>query len=568
MRLYLLSHWTYSILDMHHIKFIIVKSLIVLFFTFASITIFAQDKGVFSGGFETNVNMFLRDSSINAINTPQYDHQLVGGEAWLNLNYSIHGYTIGARFDMYQNSNLRNPTGSYSGSGIGQWFISKELNNLEVSAGYLYDQIGSGFIFRAFETRPLFIDNALYGARLKYNFSDTWHLMGFMGKQKNAFDTYSGNLKGIRAEGFLSFGNEDSPVTLAPGIGFVNKTLSDEYMNEIIDVVRTYQEVDKFIPKYNTYAATIYNTLSYKSLNLYTEFALKSDDTFFNPYIEKTELVGNNTLGKLMSATGSVAFVSASFAKGGLGITAEMKRTENFSFRVDPNLTLLKGLINYLTPINRQNTYRLTARYNPAALDISEMAYSLDLRYKFNKSWSANINLSDIKTIEGDQLFQEIFTEVMYKHKRKWQLTTGIQAVKYNQEIYETKAEVPLVKTLVPYADFLYKFNSRKSLRIEAQYMNTDQDYGSWLFGLAEFNIAPKWSFEASGMYNIDPKKTNAKGALEKTLYPTLGIVFFNKSQRYSLRYVKQVEGVVCSGGICRLEPAFSGMRFTMNTIF
>jgi hypothetical protein len=69
-------------------------------------------------------------------------------------------------------------------------------------------------------------------------------------------------------------------------------------------------------------------------------------------------------------------------------------------------------------------------------------------------------------------------------------------------------------------------------------------------------------------MYNIDPKKPDARGIIAKTLYPTAGVVFFNDAQRYSLRYVKQVEGVVCSGGICRLEPAFSGFRLSMNTTF
>ncbi len=527
-----------------------------------------QDRGVFSGSFETNANLFLRDSSINAINTPQYDHQLFGSEAWFNLNYSIQGFTIGTRFDMYYNSNLRNPNASYSDAGIGMWYVSKSLNHLDVSAGYLYDQIGSGIIFRAFETRPLFIDNALYGARLKYNFNDNWNLMGFVGKQKNAFDFYTGNLKGLRLEGFINTGTEDNPITLAPGLGLVNKTLSDEYMNGVKDVIRTYQAQDKFIPKYNTYAATIYNTLAYKGLNLYTEFALKSNDVFYDPYIEKSELIGNNTLGKLVNASGTVAYVSASYSEGNLGITAEMKRTKNFSFRVDPNLTLLKGIINYLTPISRQNTYRLTARYTAPALDISEMAYNLDLRYKFSKAFSANINYSDIKTLEGKRLYQEIFSEFIYKKDRLWQLTTGLQLLTYNQEIYETKAEVPLIKAVVPYADFLYKFTPYKSLRFETQYMATQQDYGSWLFGLLEYNIAPRWSFEASGMYNIDPKKPNVKGQLEKLLYPTLGVTFFKDAQRYSLRYVKQVEGVVCSGGICRLEPAFSGVRFSMNTTF
>jgi hypothetical protein len=545
------------------------RSFLFFFFCLMGVSnIFAQEKGVFSGAFETNANIFLRDSSINAINTPQYDNQFFGGEAWLNLNYKIQGFTIGTRFDMFHNSNLRNPTGSYSGTGIGRWYVKKELNKLEINVGYLYDQIGSGFIFRAFETRPLFIDNALYGASLKYNFTDSWHAMAFVGKQKNAFETYSGNLKGLRVEGFFSLGSEENPFTFAPGAGFVNKTLSDEYMDGVVDVIRSYQAEDRFKPSFNSYASTIYNTLNYKSLSLYTEAAIKTNDVFYNPFAEKSELVGNNTLGKLVSASGSVLYGSLSFAEGNLGMTAEFKRTENFSFRVDPNLTLLRGLINFLTPLNRQNTYRLTARYSPAAQDISEIAYAFDVRYKFNKSLSANVNVSDIKTLEGDRLFQELFTEVIYKYKRKWQLTSGIQFLTYNQEIYETKAEVPLVKAITPYVDFLYKFSPTVSLRYEFQYMETKQDFGSWIFGLMEFSMAPRWNFEFSGMFNHKPKKENPKGELEKALYPTAGVVFFNEAQRYSLRYVKQVEGVVCSGGICRLEPAFSGIRFAMNTTF
>ncbi len=527
----------------------------------------AQEKGVFSGAFETNANVFLWDSSINAINTPQYDRQFFGGEAWLNIQYAYQGLRIGARFDMFNNSNLRNPTDSYSGTGIGRWYITKTLDKLELNAGYLYDQIGSGFIFRAFETRPLFIDNALYGASLRYNFSDNWNVMAFVGKQKNALSTYSGNLKGVRLEGFVQLGSDEAPLTLAPGVGFVNRTISDENMEGVVDALRTYLPEDRFQPLHNAFSGTVYNTLTYKGLNLYTEAAFKSPDIFYNPFALKKEILGS-TLGKLEQKSGSVLYASLSYSLGKLGLTAEVKRTENFNFRIDPNQRLIRGLVNYLTPLNRQNTYRLTARYSPAAQDISEIAYAFDARYQFSKALSVNVNYSDIHTLDGQRLFGEIFTELQYKYKRKWQLTAGIQRLQYNQEIYEMKSEVPLVNTLVPYFDFLYRFTSKKALRTEFQYMSTKQDFGSWMFGLMEFSMAPKWSFEISGMYNIHPKKPNSKGLIEKILYPTAGIVYFHDAQRYSLRYVKQVEGVVCSGGICRLEPAFSGVRFSMNTTF
>ena len=61
-------------------------------------------------------------------------------------------------------------------------------------------------------------------------------------------------------------------------------------------------------------------------------------------------------------------------------------------------------------------------------------------------------------------------------------------------------------------------------------------------------------------------KEDGKKG--EKLHYPTAGVVYSAGSTRYSLRYVKQVEGVVCSGGICRLEPAFSGVKLNVSANF
>lgn len=81
-------------------------------------------------------------------------------------------------------------------------------------------------------------------------------------------------------EGFLSLGSEESPVTLAPGIGFVNRTISDENMAGVADALRTYLEEDRFMPNHNVYGGTFYNTAQYKGFSLYTEVTLKSDDIF------------------------------------------------------------------------------------------------------------------------------------------------------------------------------------------------------------------------------------------------------------------------------------------------
>jgi hypothetical protein len=97
-------------------------------------------------------------------------------------------------------------------------------------------------------------------------------------------------------------------------------------------------------------------------------------------------------------------------------------------------------------------------------------------------------------------------------------------------------------------------------------------DYGNWAFGLVEYSIAPHWTFTISDMYNIKPGKLSpenkASGEKEKKHYPRIDAYYTYKTNRFSLSYVKQVEGIVCSGGICRLEPAFSGVKVSVNSTF
>ena len=540
---------------------------ILILCVITSANMYSQNPGSWSGNLETNVNLFLIDSLIGPFNVPQYDNQLVGGEAWLNLNYTRDDLRVGIRFDMYENSNLKNPVESYSAEGIGRWFVKKSVGKLDFEVGYLYDQIGSGLIYRAYEQRTLFIDNAMKGLSAKYNISNDWYIKGFGGRRKNAFDVYEGFIKGISTERFFVFGTE-KPVSIVPGIGFVNRTFSDNTMDGIVSILQSYLEEDRFSPTYNTYAATFYNTLSYMGLTWYLEAAVKSDDVFYDSMAKRKLINGEYVEGKYVRRSGSVLYSSVSLALGKLGLTLEGKRTKNFSFRVDPSLQLNRGLINYLPPMNRQNTYRLTSRYSPATQDVSEQAFQVDAQYKINKHWNVLVNFSTINTLENETLYNEIYTQFQYKKPGKIQVIGGVQVLEYNQDVYEGKPGVENVKAFVPFTDILYKFNRHNSLRMEIQYMDTKQDFGSWFYSLAEYSIAPHWQFEGSVMYNTNPKKELSNGIKEKILYPTLGVIYSSGANRYSLRYVKQVEGIVCSGGICRLEPAFNGVRFNMSSNF
>ena len=539
----------------------------------------SNDGGRISGSLESTGNVFLRDSSIGAANTPQYDRQFFGADAWLNVNYSNWGFDFGLRFDLFNNSNLLNPQGSYTAQGIGRWYIRKNLDKITISGGYLYDQIGSGIIFRAYEERTLAIDNALFGVQVAVNPFADWHFKVFSGLQKQQFGLYNSVISGFSTEGFIAV-KEGSKLSLAPGFGVVHRTLDDASMNSLVATINTYLKEDAFVPVNNTYAFSVFNTLSAGPINWYLEGAYKTEDNLNDPFGVRNTISGDTVVGpKFFKSDGSILYTSISYANKGWGLTLEGKRTENFSFRTRPQEELNRGLVNFLPPMTRVNTYRLTARYNAATQELGEYAFQADIRYAPSRKISFNVNFSNLTDLEGDLLYREIFTQMTLKKARKWLLTTGVQFQNYNQEVYEFKPNVPIVETITPYVDFLYRIDRKKSIRFEAQYMQVGKDdkdvrhdYGNWLFGLVEFSIAPHWTFTVSDMLNVAPGK-NSRQDLDDpgdtvTSYPRFDVFYNYKSSRFSLSYVKQVEGVVCSGGVCRLEPAFSGVKLSMSSSF
>ncbi|MFN0035204.1 MAG: DUF6029 family protein [Saprospiraceae bacterium] len=541
---------------------------------------FAQNNSHITGSLQANGNFFFApDSALGTAGIPQYDYQKFGSETWLGLGYSHDGLDVGLRFDMFNNSNLLNPNDSYSDVGIGRWYIRKQMGKFDIAGGYLYDQIGAGIIYRAYEERTLMIDNALLGAQVGYKFNDNWKVRAFTGRQKQQFDRYGTVLRGGVLEGFIK-PDSTKNFTLAPGAGIVARAYTEETANEIASAIGGYLPVDSTGAQYNTYAATVFNTLTAGNFTWYVEAAVKTNDVINDLLAPRTIIVTDNigtrldTInGKLVNREGYTVYTSFSYSKSGLGITLEGKRTKDFSFRQNPYALGTQGAINFLPPMAKQNTYRLTTRFAPATQELGEQALQLDVRYKINKKLSASINFSDIQFLDGTELYREVTPEFTWKQKRKWQFIGGLQILKYNINIYQGKGEVyEYVDALTPYAEFLYKFSPRRSLRVEAQYLATDEEFGSWVNGLVEVGLAPHWIFYASDMYKLkhqNPEKYAAdKVKYDGTHFPSLGIVYSYKSNRVSLAYVKQVEGINCAGGICRLEPAFNGVKLTVNSSF
>ncbi|HTN46169.1 MAG TPA: DUF6029 family protein [Flavipsychrobacter sp.] len=527
------------------------KFILALLGAFTACSALAQ--GTLSGDLMTNVNYYQRDSGILTPENTLYNDYLSGGESWLSLRYNYKGFTAFVRADAFHNSNLYDPKIAISGFGIGAWSLSKDIKGLTATAGFIYDQIGSGVLFRAYEDRGLLIDNALVGLHLKYQLNDHIMLKGFTGQQKNVrnFTRYNPIIKGLNAEGDFSLGDK---VHITPGIGALNRTMDNESWLPVKSRVDAQDTTHIFYPRYNTYAFTAYNNLTAGDFSWYIEGAYKTHEA-----IEKDNL--------LQDLDGNVVYSTLGYAKKGMAINLTGKRTQNFMMRTSPNEQLLRGLMNWQPIVARLRPQRLLARYTPASQDLSELALGADVLLSPNDNLDVTLNYTHINTLEEVKLYREAYAEFNYRGLEKWIFMLGAQYLEYNQKLYQVK-DVPLFTAFTPFVEATYKFNDKTSIRTEWEYMFAENDFGSWIFGLVELNIAPKWSIAVSDMYITKLNVHNPSGLKDPAHYYNIFGAYTKGPHRFTVSYVKQVDGINCTGGVCRYEPAFSGFKLGITSSF
>ncbi|MBI1305157.1 MAG: hypothetical protein GC181_00930 [Bacteroidetes bacterium] len=539
---------------------------VILFFTTNA---FAQNKGVLSGNFQSNFSVFVRDSAIGAYEPPQYNSDISSAEAWLFLNYQIGDFNIAARYDLFNNSNLLNPTGSFSGHGLGFWQVKKKIDKLTLTVGSFYDQFGSGLIFRSYENRLIGIDYAVEGVHARYDISPSFYVKAFTGNQKgsqsNRFGTSEDIIKGINSEKIFYLKEGKGQFTL--GASAFNRTLSKNSMNEIATEINSYDLGDRFDPKYNVYAYSGYVTATFGDFTGNFEYNGKSKEAQRDEQQKLVLKPGNILLGTLSYSKNKLGKEK----HGGIGINLQYRRIDHYQLKINPNVQLLNGLLTYQPSMSRQATYRLLARYTAAAQDYGEEAYQANVIWTIGKGKTLNLNYSHITGLTGKKLYHEYF--MMYEHKFGWKFKTkvGLQSIFYNQQVYQAKdTSYHNVKTVTPFCEFTYKVTRRNSLRFECQYLMTKQDLGSFVNAILELNMSPHYSFALSDMVNVDPVRHSEGAIIGNNIihYWTVFSKFNINTTSFTLAYVKQVEGVNCTGGICRLEPAFSGVKFTLTTNF
>lgn len=529
-------------------------------------------KGILKGSFESNTIFYVDDSKINS-KAPTHP---VGSNNYLKLDYTLGRFSAGIQVEYYPYP-LQGYPQELQGFGIPTKYMSWTDEHFSLTAGDFFEQFGSGLILRAWEDRQLGINNSigggkatfsllgnavngkvLYGAPRYYLRSEGRGYKMF----EHAFDAYSSTrLAGadLSVE-LMQLLNPESPHSF---------TLEGSLMNR--HEKHTPQELELLA---ETYGFSIPdNVLSYSGRLAYSYggFSIKGE------YVGKgkdfyTEYIAHGEGYRLKR--GNAQLVEANYAGNGFSLSATFRRLDNMQNRmfrtaqsVSPGNTL-----NYLPALCQQQTYML-ATLNPYTPNADgETGGQIDAFYNFKRDTAlggkygmkvhagASMAYSNPDVLARHDKHRLAYRDLTVDVEKKWNRNFRTIFFMSIQESSPTHGDaIPTDAQNVFVVDALYKFSPSVSLRTELQYLYSEELDKDWMAGLLELNVAPHWSFFASDMYNHGSTKVH---------YYSGGISYSNSLLRVAGSYGRNREGMVCSGGVCRWQPAYTGGNIQLSIFF
>ncbi len=514
------------------------------------------------GNFELNAQYYFSDTLIGAPEVPE--KILMNGFG--NINFSYKDFTIGMRYESYQNA-LLGYDPRYKGNGIPYRFASYTRENLEVTLGNFYEQFGSGLILRTYEERDLGVDNAMDGLKLVYRPLDGITLRGVIGQQRLFFDTGPGIVRGFDTR--INLNSVFSSLAENKSQWTVGGSAVSKYQADRNPLYNLPENVAAFAGRLNFVRGPV---------NITGEYAHKINDPS----------AGNNFIYK----DGQALHLTGSYAVRGIGLLLAAKRIDNMGFRSDRNATGNDLNINYLPPTTRQHVYSLSSMYPYATQPTGEIGFMGELTFSLPREttlggqYGTNVTInysransihkerihdtipvgqagtdgyhSDFFRIGDEKYFQDFNIEINRRFSPTLRGLLSYAYINYNQNVIEGYVDKEIVYAHVVIADVTHRLPQRRSIRWELQHLYTRQDNQSWAMAMIEYTIAPNWFFAISDQYNYGNEVEDLR-----IHYYTLSAGYTKGGNRFSLSYGKQREGVICVGGVCRKVPASNG--FTLN---
>lgn len=557
------------------------KKLLYLSFALVASVGFAQDDddkkkdwGTLTGGFESNIQWYNDDTKLGKFAEEEHFRS----NNYLKLDYNYGNWFAGIQVESYAPMPLLNYSPKLDDTGIALYYAKYKTRKLEVTAGYFYEQFGSGLILRGWENRPLGINNAFRGGRIKYQPSNALEFTALYARQRDGFKVSEGDIFGFNSEIDLTNALKLETSTLSAGVSYVGRKqdIPEDFQNMGFDEL-----TNSFSARLDFSGSTFYSGI---------EYITKGKDIIVNSqrYIENFVEKGNALL------------VNFGYSQKGLGIDATFRRLENMNFfseREASGNVFNENILNYLPGLTKQHDYALTNIYvyqaqpaisvpDPSLLKFGEIGGQIDIFYNFEKGTSLGgkygtkvaFNASYWAGLKGDfnftdrdaeieyfgfgqKYFSEFSMEVRKKWSPKWRSIFYYVNQYYNQRFIIDERGV--VNSNIAVAEATYKINSKKSIRAELQHLWTPDDDKNWAGGTLEFNVTPRLSFYATDIYNYGNDNTD-----EQIHYYNFGGSFTKGATRIALNYGRQRGGLVCVGGVCRFVPQSTGLTINLSTAF
>jgi len=527
----------------------------------------SAQSGKISGGLESYLQYYQNDVTTN-FTAPKDKLRSMN---YFNLQYVYKDFSGGLQYEAFLPSAFLGYNPDFKDNALATYFFNYKKKNLDITAGYFYDQFGSGLVMRAWEDKQLGINNAIRGLRVKYNFDDILDLTAFMGNQRIGFELSKSSLYGTNAELDMTKLMSLKKWRLRSGFSYVARYQDITSVNENLKpIIGTYSS------RFDIDAGSFYSNFEYvyKEPDARSANAVLLDEVLFD---------GNAWLWNL------------GYSKKGIGVNAVLRRLENIQMYAEKNLEgnlYNTGVMNFVPGLTKQHDFSLANIYVYQAQPgisfgeekVGEIGGQFDIYYKVKRKtflggkygaklafnyarWhglDATFNhqkqyyrASFVKP--GKLYFQDINFEIRKKLSKNIKTIISFIDIQYNK--LKLEGEGDMVHADIAVLDLEYKLPKKRSARLEMQHLFTKQDMKNWVAGLFEFNFNHNFNIFVADMYNYGNET-------EKIHYYNLGTTYTKSSSRLSLSYGRQRGGLLCVGGVCRYVPPSKGVTFSFTTSF
>ena len=515
-------------------------------------SLYAQtDKGTLMGSLESNNIYYVKDSKLGTGSVNPDDH--FGSNSYLKLDYMRGKFSAGVQLEGFLPALQGYDYATY-GNGkralLGSKYVSWQDEDFGFRVGDIFEQYGSGLVFRSYEDRTLGFNNSVEGVQGRYNYKGYVGISALYGRPRMYLDYANSSVRGA-----------DLNVSLSQIAGWNNLGLSlaGSYVNRYEDLKDATDDYgDLVYPGLSTNNLDMYSAranFDWSGLTAGFEYVGKGKDL---PAVQSRKMLDGKAI------LGELGYSYRSFSV--LGTFRKLERMAT-KLTLDKDVLGSGNTLNYLPSLTRQYTYML-ANLNPYQVNAEgETAGQIDVYYSFRnkddryKYWNLHANFStaysDLKvTGESRLLWRDINADVEHQWNKQWKSSFLVSVQQWNpshgfdDEIYTSSIFV---------LDNTYKFDRKKSIRLELQYLCSADYEKDWMAALLEFNIAPRWSFSVSDMYNHGSSDLH---------YYNVTASYTRKATRIQLGYGRTRAGYVCSGGVCRWTPSYTGANLTVTSSF